>query len=185
MAALDCDFEAETHTLTIRRRGRQVARGRLDTWLGRSVVEQFFSAYCADELKGPPLIVRAPGHSFSDKAQKCVHIVNLATVWELERSVGRPIDPLRFRANIYVEGVKPWDEFGWEGKEILIGRAVLRFIDCTARCDATNVDPKSGARDMSIPSHLQRTLGHGKLGVYATVIAAGELRPGDPVRVDG
>ena len=33
-----------------------------------------------DSLRGPPRIVSAPGHSFSDVAEKRVHIVNLATV---------------------------------------------------------------------------------------------------------
>ena len=47
----------------------------------------------------------APGHSFSDVAAKCVHIVNLASVRELERDLGRPVDPLRFRANVYLEGL--------------------------------------------------------------------------------
>ena len=56
------------------------------------------------ELRGAPKIVHAPGHSFSDVAAKCVHIVNLASVRELERMLGRPVDPLRFRANLYLEG---------------------------------------------------------------------------------
>ena len=40
-------------------------------------------------------------------AAKCVHIVNLASVRELERGLGRPVDPLRFRANLYLEGLTP------------------------------------------------------------------------------
>jgi uncharacterized protein YcbX len=68
-------------------------------------------------LRGPPL-VSAPGHSFSDLAAKCLHFVNLASVRELERAVGRPVDPLRFRANVYVDKVPAWDEYKWMGKEL-------------------------------------------------------------------
>ena len=80
------------------------------------------------ELRGPPKIVHAAGHSFSDVAAKCVHIVNLASVRELERTLGRPVDPLRFRANLYLEGVAPWAEFGWIGKEIAVGDVQARRV---------------------------------------------------------
>lgn len=182
LAALDCAFETGCHTLTVRRNGREVAKGRLDSRLGRSAVEEFFAAYCAEELEGAPRIVHAPGHSFSDKAAKCVHIVNLATLRDLERSIGRPIDPLRFRANIYVDGPEPWSEFEWE--RIRIGNAGLRFLDRTERCDATNVEPRTGARDMAIPASLRSGFGHGKLGIYAAVAEAGVVKLGDAVTVE-
>ena len=70
------------------RDGKQVARGQLSTPLGRQLIEQFFAAYMKTELRGAPKIVHAPGHSFSDVAAKCLHIVNLASVRELERSLG-------------------------------------------------------------------------------------------------
>ena len=74
-------------------------------------IEQFMAAYMKTGLRGAPKIVRAAGHSFSDVAAKCVHIVNLASLRELERAAGRPVDPLRFRANIYIDGVPAWEEF--------------------------------------------------------------------------
>ena len=96
----------------------------------------------------------------SKVAAKCVHIVNLASVRELERTQGRPVDPLRFRANVYLEGVEPWAELGWIGKEIGLGEATLAVFARTRRCEATNVDPARGVRDMAVPAHLQRTWGH-------------------------
>ena len=94
------------------------------------------------ELRGAPKIVHAPGHSFSDVAAKCVHIVNLASVRELERIIGRPVDPLRFRANLYLDGMEPWAEFAWLDKEIGVGPTRLRVFARTQRCEATNVDPE-------------------------------------------
>src|SRR5262245_60039562 len=108
LATLETKFEDETETLTIFRGGKQVARGQLATPLGRRLIEQFIAAYMTSELRGAPRIVHAAGHSFSDVAAKCVHIVNLASVRELQRVLGRPIDPLRFRANLYLEEVAPW-----------------------------------------------------------------------------
>src|SRR4051812_1644959 len=141
LATLRTKFDDETETLTILRDGKQVARAQLTTPLGRQLIEQFVAAYMKAELRGPPKIVHAQGHSFSDVAAKCVHIVNLASVRELERTQGRPVDPLRFRANVYLEGVEPWAELGWIGKEIGLGEARLAAFARTRRCEATNVDP--------------------------------------------
>ena len=181
LATLRSAFDDATETLTISRDGKQVARGQLTTPLGRQLVEQFLGAYMKTELRGAPKIVSAPGHSFSDMAAKCVHIVNLATVREVERAVGRSIDPLRFRANLYLEGLEPWSEFTWLNREIGIGPAKLAVFARTQRCEATNVDPATGARDMAIPAHLMRTWGHQDLGIYAKVMSGGEIAVGAPV----
>jgi uncharacterized protein YcbX len=102
-------------------------------------------------------------------------------VREVERTLGRPVDPLRFRANLYLEGVEPWAEFGWMGKEITVGKARLAVFARTTRCEATNVDPAKGVRDMAVPAHLQRTWGHQDFGIYAKVVAGGEISVGAPI----
>jgi uncharacterized protein YcbX len=172
-----------TCTLTISRGGKPVVRGGLDTPLGRQLIEQFIAAYMKVELRGPPRIVQAPGHSFSDVAVKCLHIVNLASVRGLARVMGRTVDPLRFRANVYLDGLPPWVELAWEGKEIGIGAARLQVFDRTQRCEATNVDPETGARDMAIPATLLRTWGHQDFGIYAKVTTGGVIAAGATVAV--
>src|SRR5262245_23635167 len=141
LATLRSSFDEGTRTLTISRGGKPVVPGQLDTPLGRRLIEQFFAAYMKAELRGAPKIVHAPGYSISDVAAKCVHIVNLASVRELERVMGRKVDPLRFRANIYVDGLAPWSELEWMEQEIRVGPARLTAFARTRRCAATNVDP--------------------------------------------
>lgn len=180
LATLETRFDTETHTLTIRRQGKQVARGDLSSPLGRKMIEQFLAAYMKDSLRGPPRVVHADGHSFSDVAAKCLHIVNLATVRDLERVVGRPLDPLRFRANVYLDGLPAWAELRWLDRDLVTPAGVrLAVFKRTQRCDATNVDPSTAARDTAIPAALQRMQGHADLGVYAKVTAGGRLAPGD------
>ena len=181
LAALDMEFDETDGALTLFRNGKQVVRGALTTPLGRQLIEQFIAGYMEDELRGAPHIVHAEGHSFTDVAVKCLHIVNLASVRDLERSVGRAVDPLRFRANIYIDADDPWAEFGWLGKALSIGGAQFEVIDRTTRCAATNVDPATGARDMAIPEMLMRSLGHQDFGVYAVVTSGGIVRTGDSV----
>ena len=65
LASLATKFEDATETLSVLRDGKQVARGQLTTTIGRRLIEQFIAAYMKAELRGPPKIVYAAGHSFS------------------------------------------------------------------------------------------------------------------------
>lgn len=183
LASLDARFDEATLTLTINRHGKQVARGDLSTPLGRKMIEQFIAAYMAGSLRGAPRIVSAAGHSFSDVAPKCLHIVNLASVRELSRMVGREVDPLRFRANIHLDGLPPWVELKWLDKPIAIAGAELAVFHRTQRCDATNVDPSTAQRDMAIPSALLRAQGHTDFGIYAKVATGGPIAVGDTATI--
>jgi uncharacterized protein YcbX len=106
-------------------------------------------------------------------------LVNGASIAALERMVGAPVDPLRFRANLYVEGAPAWSELGWIGSEIAVGGARLRVISAITRCAATEVNPATAERDLAIPAALQRHFGHNLMGVYAEVVAAGDIATGD------
>ena len=181
LATLTTKFDDESETLTIFRAGKQVARGDLRTPLGRKMIEQFIAAYMQEELRGAPRIVFADGHSFSDVAAKCLHIVNLASLRELERVVGRSVNALRFRPNVVIDGAPPWSEFEWKEKALRLGGVRLEFIKRTERCAATNVDPENGKRDMAIPAALMHAYGHSDFGVYARVISDGEITVGDAV----
>lgn len=181
LATLRTQFVDATETWVIERDGRPVAQGQITSRIGLQLIEQFLAAYLEDELRGPPRIVEAPGHSFSDVAAKCVHIINLSSVRALERSAGRSIDPKRFRANIIVDGLPPWAELGWVGKSLRAGSCLLDVWDLTGRCAATDVDPETGGRDIAVPALLQRTLGHTSFGVYAKVASGGVISAGDMV----
>src|SRR5690349_5316770 len=120
LGRLDTWFDEPAETLVLRDGGDTVC-GDLRTLAGRRRIEEFFAAFCADELRGPPKILHAPGHSFSDVARKVVSIINLASVAELETILGMPVHPLRFRANLYVQGWPAWSELDLVGREIAVG----------------------------------------------------------------
>ena len=181
LAALATQFEEATATLTIFRGDKPVVRGQLSTPTGRLVIEQFMAAFMKQSLRGAPRIVSAPGHNFTDSRTKCVHLVNLASIRELERTAGRAIDPLRFRPNLVIDGSDPWSEFSWVGRNIQIGSTTLTVLERAERCAATNVDPATGARDMDIPAILARKWGHMDFGVYAAVTAPGVIAVGNTV----
>lgn len=179
LAKLRTRFDTATTTLDISDGSGELARGNLMSPEGRAAIEAFMSSYMKDGLRGAPRLVHAPGFSHSDAPYKLLSVINLATVREVERLVGKPIDPLRFRANVYVDGLDPWEDHGWIGKQMMLGGAKLKGFHKIPRCAATNVDPATAARDMDIPKTLQRVYGHVDLGIYVEVEGAGTVRPGD------
>ena len=182
LARLDTHFDDAMQVLTIKENGREAVRGDLGTAAGCAAIEGFFAGFCADELRGPPRVLAAPNHSFSDVAKKVVSIINLASVAAIEGMVDRPVDPLRFRGNLYVDGWSAWREFDLVGREIAIGaQARAKVVKRIVRCAATNVEPATGVRDLDIPPTLLRHLGHADCGVYAEVVAGGVIATGDAV----
>jgi len=184
LAALQTQFDPDTGLLTILRDGKPVARGNLLERIGRQMLEQFFAAYMADDLRGAPRIQHSQRHSFSDVPEKCLSLINLASVRDLERVIGSPVNPIRFRSNLYIEGLAPWVELEWEKKDIRIGDDVrLGGVERIGRCAATNVDPKTAERDLNIPQTLMQAFGHTDCGMYAEVIDGGEIQPGQTLTV--
>jgi GntR family transcriptional regulator/MocR family aminotransferase len=143
----------------------------------RARVEAFFHRLVPSLAAAPSLVRAREGH-FMDKPDNVVSLINLATLRRLEEQWGFPIDPLRFRANIYIDGAAPWEEFDWVGQDVMLSGTLFHVDRRNGRCGATNVDPRTGQRDLDIPGSLRRAFGHKDLGVYLVARGGGELAVG-------
>ena len=182
LAELRTAFDAQSHILTIHHEKRVAAQGDLRSAEGRDAIERFFAEFSADELRGPPRVLRAEGHSFSDVAKKVVSIINLASVATLEDACRAAVNPLRFRGNLQVDGWPAWHEFDLLNREIRIGpSARVKVVKRIVRCAATEVDPDTGIRDLPVPRTIMDTYGHADCGVYAEVVEGGPIEVGDAV----
>ena len=179
LATLRTDYDEASHTLTIMTEGHVSARGDLRTVEGRLVIEAFFRRFMPDELRGPPKVLYGENHSFSDVSKKVLSIINLASVAAVESAVGAAVNPLRFRGNLYMAGWPAWHEFDLLGKELSAGSARLKVVKRIVRCAATTVDPDTGIRDLTLPRSLMQSFGHTDCGVYAEVVAGGDIATGD------
>jgi uncharacterized protein YcbX len=112
---------------------------------------------------------------------RAISIVNLASVRDFAARIGQPVDPLRFRGNIHVDGLEPWVEREWVGRELALGGVRVRLLSDIGRCAATMVNPRTAERDLKVLKDLQSHYGHTQLGSYARVLGAGTVRVGDPV----
>lgn len=187
LAALATRYAAGT--LSIAAPERPSVEAEIATAAGRTAIEDFFSDYVGEACRGRPRLVEAQGHKFTDvsvvspEMMKAVSLINLASVRDLEARLGRPVHPLRFRANVYVEGLPAFAETNWLEREVAIGSARFRCVMATKRCAAIDVDPLTGARDMSLPKALMTFYGNPNLGVYLEVIGDGAVRLGDTIVV--
>ncbi len=186
LATLRAEFDDSTSILVIAKAGVEIARGDLTTEAGRAAIEDAIAKVVTSGLRGKPRIVSSPGHSFSDVAAKCVHIVNWQSIEALSTMMGAKIDPRRFRPNFVIAGLEPWSELGMIGRQLRSSSGtVLEIFKRTERCAATNVNPETGIRDLKIPSFLSKTLSHTDFGVYARVIVGGNVAIGDTLEVTG
>lgn len=183
LALLSTEFDESTQTLTILRNDRQVAKGDLSTSIGRNMIEQFFAAFMSEELKGAPRILQSPDHHFTDMPEQLVHIISLSSLTSLEHIINQTIEPVRFRANIQLEGSAPWAERNWIGKHIKIGEVEIEIVSETGRCAAINVDPATATRGRSLAGALTQQFGNNNFGVYGRISKAGEIKSGASITI--
>ena len=172
-------YNPDSQELTIERKGRQVCRGKIADALGRTIIAQFFADFLGPTGRGLPRLITADNHHFCDIPSRRLSLLNLASVTDLERVLRQPIDPRRFRANLWIAGLAPWEEKTWIGKQVTLGAVTLKVDAAIQRCPATNVDPDSAVRDVNIPLALRRGFGHVNMGVYVEVLSTGSIRRGD------
>lgn len=147
-----------------------------------SFLLDWLSRIWPDDLPQPTGIHRAVEASLTDVPDPWISINSLASNHAVSQRVGKDLSIHRWRGNLWIAGLTPWEEKGWVGKEIQVGNAVLRVHCEITRCKATMANPDTGQRDVDTLGALQ-ALGHQEFGVYAEVIHGGEIATGDTVNV--
>jgi uncharacterized protein YcbX len=111
-------------------------------------------------------------------------LISLQTVSRLSQQMGQTLDPLRFRANLYLDMPQgPFAEDSLVGRTLRIGAtAEIRLRERDPRCRFITYDPQDplAAPLFSLMKLLDRHH-EGKCGVYATVKTPGHIQVGDPV----
>jgi len=180
LARVRTTLDVETLQLTITQDNHQLIVADLNDDTARARVEEIFWQL-VPAFRSAPTLVRARDGHFMDKPDNVMSLINLATVRSLEEQWGYKIDPLRFRANFYIDDARPWEEFEWVGSDIQIGDALFRVDRRNGRCGATNVNPETGRRDLDLPASLRAAFGHKDLGIYLVAREGGRVTVGDPV----
>jgi uncharacterized protein YcbX len=94
---------------------------------------------------------------------------------------GAPIDRRRFRINLEI-ALAGGNETSWIGKTLSIGNQVqLAVVEPIDRCVMITIDPDSAVKDPTVLRTVSQKFDN-KIGVYAHILARGDLRVGDEIR---
>jgi len=160
--------------------GKPTIRARLDMEEGRLAFAAWLTEVLGDELRGELKVLPAPGaHRFMDDVEGFISIVNLASVRDLSQRIGQPVDPRRFRANVYVDGWPAWFENQTSGGRLVLGGVEAKIAKPIVRCVATHVDPDTGERDIEVVRSLFESYEHRFCGLYANIVRGGRVAVGD------
>lgn len=152
--------------------------GSLDT-----ANEQVAAWFPAGGLHAPRLVRRDMDLGWWDCDDAPLSIINLATVQALAKRAGQAIDVRQFRGNLVIDGLPAWGEAAWLGQRLRIGGAEIEVLRPIERCKATSVDADTAEARLNVPALLAGGEGHLFCGVYARVVRAGCVRPGDTITV--
>ncbi len=141
-----------------------------------------------DPVAFPLKVLSAPDpavvHShfrFTDSAKGFVSLLNLNSLRDIGQRIGRDLDPLRLRGNIWLEDLTAFEDHAWVGKRIRMGDDGPEFevLKPIVRCVATHVNPETAERDVDLCNALWENYGHRDCGIYARIIKGGAVKPGD------
>lgn len=197
---LELRFDEEQQRLHIQHNGDVIVDAGLDE-KGRQLICDRVAAYVLDtpdgaRLREPerlPLALIGDGRTsqFQDRPRGFVSVHGRGSLLALGEALGLEVDERRFRSNIAVEGLAPWDELEWAGR-VRIGAAQFRVSHHIVRCLATHANPDTGERDAPVMTTLTRTFGQEQPTVGtlllpdgATAEAGATIRLGDEIEVLG
>ncbi len=126
-----------------------------------------------------PTRIVTGGQGMTDSDVASASILSLSSLADLSARMGADLSVHRWRGNLWLDGAAPMAEFGWIGKHLSIGGAVLRIEERIIRCLATMANPDTGIRDVDTLAGLQAAYGHQDFGVSGVVVQSGPIAIGD------
>ncbi|MEO8113438.1 MAG: MOSC N-terminal beta barrel domain-containing protein [Phenylobacterium sp.] len=182
VAAARTRYDAASGVMEVSGPGLAPIFANLHEPTGRDAFAAWLTDLLGEEVRGTLKVIAAPGaHRFTDHPLGQVSIINLASLRDLGQRMGVELDPLRFRANLYVEGWPAWAENDWTDRRLMLGWVEAKVFKPIVRCAAIHVDPVTAERDLDLTKALFDNYGHLHCGIYVRVSQPGRVGLGDAV----
>ena len=110
-----------------------------------------------------------------------ISLINTKSVEDFQNKTNQEIETQRFRGNIFVDGVDPWEERNWIGKIIKINDISFKVEKNIPRCVAINLKPNTDDNSLNLLQSLKKTYNHFDMGIYLTALNDGLINVGDNV----
>ena len=150
----------------------------LATETGGAELCRFAETVAGATQPGPYVLAKVEAAMF-DVEGAHLSLLSTTALRILSERAGVALEERRFRGNVWLDGLAPWEEFDLVGKDVTLGTARLRILEPNTRCAAPGASPSTGARDVDVTGLLHAQYGHMDFGVYAEVIGAGHVAIGD------
>ena len=112
-----------------------------------------------------------------------VSLLNIQSINDFQKKTNKKIEMSRFRGNICIDGIKPWEEREWIGKIIKINNTSFKVEKNIPRCIAINLKPTTDDNSLNLLQSLKKTYNHFEMGIYLTALDSGEINLGDNVEI--
>ena len=198
LARLNVRLDAPTRRLSVALDGTLLGDADLDDGASREALAAAVTEYVLGLPHSPlaghperaPLRLVGDGVTprYHDRGANHITIINRASVRALAEAIGDEVDERRFRGNVLVDGLAPFEEHTWEGKRVRLGDAEFAVTAPVIRCVATEADPTAGEWNLPILKTLVRAFEQERprMGVLAEVRRGGGVVVlGDAVEVLG
>ena len=110
-----------------------------------------------------------------------VSLINVQSIIDFQKKIGKEIEVPRFRGNICIDGLKAWEERNWIGKIIKINDISFKVEKNIPRCVAINLKPKTDNNSLNLLHSLKKTYNHFDMGIYLTPLNDGKIKISDKV----
>lgn len=178
LMAIRARFDDATQTVTLTHPQRPDFTALLPAG-GDALVDWLRPLWPANRPDPDRLVARTDGGALTDVPEPYLAIANHSSNRALGQRLGQDLSIHRWRANLWLDGMAPWEEFDLIGREISIGTTRLRIEDRITRCRATCANPETGRTDADTLGALEEGYDHQDFGVYARVISGGTATVGD------
>ncbi len=178
LQAINAQFDEGAVEITLTHPLRDPISFAPDTSQGQADFLNWVAPLMAGGRAQPARLVKA-GRGMTDTDFESVSILNLSSNRALGQRLGVDLGLDRWRGNLWLDGLAPWEEFDLLGQEITIGEARLKVVEPIGRCRATMVDCATGRIDVNTLDALEEGYEHTNFGVYARVVAGGPIAVGD------
>ena len=112
-----------------------------------------------------------------------VSLLNINSINDFQKKLGKEIEIPRFRGNICMDGIKAWEEREWIGKIIKINNVSFKVEKNIPRCVAINLKPKTDDNSLNLLQSLKKTYNHFDMGIYLTALDDGSISLGNSINL--
>ena len=184
LQAINATLDEATATLTLTHPDRPALTFRPDDAADAARFLDWVAPLVPENRARPAKLV-ATGRGMTDTMLETVSVLSLTSNRILSRRMGLELDLDlgRWRANLWLEGLDPWEEFDLIDRTLAIGEARLKVVDRITRCRATMANPATGKIDANTLDALEDAYDHSDFGVYAVVMQPGTIGANDTLTV--